>query len=177
MFVDESAFYLLPGVVKTWSPSGQTPVLSHKLSREHLSVISAVSPEGDLFLQVRETAFDSMGITTFLDHLQEQVVGSLVIVWDGAAIHRSKFVKQYLAEGACTRIHLERLPGYAPELNPEEGIWQYLKHVERKNLCCTDRGHLRCELEKAFPCLRQKPHILQACFRQVGYFSNLSRDQ
>jgi hypothetical protein len=54
--VDESAFYLLPGVVTTWAPTGETPVLRCKLTRDHLSVISAISPEGKLYLSMQETA-------------------------------------------------------------------------------------------------------------------------
>ena len=170
LFVDESAFYLLPGVVKTWAPIGKTPVLSHKLSRDHLSVISAISPEGDLYMQVRQTAFDSAGIIDFLDNLQEQIDGKIVVVWDGAPIHGSQKVKKYLADGAAARLHLERLPGYAPELNPDEGIWHYLKHVEMKNLCCRDMPHLTQELGAAQQRLRDKPHIIRACFQQTGYY-------
>ncbi|MDQ5851707.1 MAG: IS630 family transposase, partial [Chloroflexota bacterium] len=50
-----------------------------------------------------------------------------------------------LAAGAAKRVHLERLPGYAPELNPDEGIWCYLKRVELKNVCCYDLPELRYE--------------------------------
>jgi len=150
---------------------GQTPLLHHKLTRDHLSVISAVSPEGELFLQMQECAFDSAGVIGFLEQLLAQVDGQMVIVWDGAPIHRSKAIKQYLAEGAAARIHLERLPGYAPELNPDEGIWQYLKHVEMKNLCCEDMPRLQDELFAAEQRLRQKPEIIIACFERVGYFS------
>jgi transposase len=149
---------------------GQTPVLRHKLTRDHLSVISAVSPEGDLYLHVRECAFDSAGIIGFLDLLQQQIEGDLVIVWDGAPIHRSKVVKQYLADGAAVRLRLERLPGYAPELNPDEGIWHYLKHVEMKHLCCEDIPRLKAELRAAEQRLRQKPEVITACFEKVGYF-------
>ena len=53
LFVDESAFYLLPGVVRTWAPRGQTPLLRHTLAHDHLSVISAVAP-GRLFLRMQE---------------------------------------------------------------------------------------------------------------------------
>jgi len=157
-------------VVKTWSPVGETPLLCHKLTRDHLSVISAVSPDGDLYLHVREQAFDSVGIIGFLDQLKEQITEQIVIVWDGAPIHRSKIVKQYLAEGAAAHMRLERLPGYAPELNPDEGIWQYLKHVEMKNLCCEDMPRLKRELAAAEQRLRQKPDIITACFERVGYF-------
>ena len=170
LFVDESAFYLLPGVVKRWSPQGQTPLLRNKLTRDHLSVISAISPEGELFLQMQEDAFDSEGILGFLDALQEQIAGNIVIVWEGATIHRSIKLKEYLANGAAKRLHLERLPGYAPELNPDEGIWHYLKHVEMKNLCCADMTELKQELSDAEQRLQAKPEIIQACFQQTGYF-------
>ena len=163
---------MLPGVVKTWAPIGQTPVLSHKLTRDHLSVISAISPEGDLFLQMRDTAFDSIGIIAFLEQLRHQIAGPIVIVWDGAPIHRSKLIKAYLAEGAAAQLYLERLPGYAPDLNPDEGIWHYLKHVELKNLCCEDMPRLERELSAAEQRLRQKPEIIRACFEQTGYFSD-----
>lgn len=170
MFVDEAAFYLLPGVVKTWAPLGQTPVLAHKLTRDHLSVIRAISPDGDLYMQVRETAFDSDSIVRFLEQLQAQIDGPLVVVWDGAPMHRSKKVKQYLAEGAAARVHLERLPGYAPELNPDEGIWHYLKHIELKNLCCADIETLKRELYAAEARLFQRPAVIKACFEQTGFY-------
>jgi transposase len=161
---------LLPGVVKTWSPQGQTPIIRNKLTRDHLSVISAISPEGELFLQMQEDAFDSDGIIGFLEALQAQIKGNIVIIWDGATIHRSIKLKDYLKKGASKRLHLERLPGYAPELNPDEGIWHYLKHVEMKNLCCPDMLHLTRELTAAEQRLQAKPEIIQACFRQVGYY-------
>lgn len=157
-------------MVRTWAPVGKTPVLAHKLTRDHLSVISAISPEGELYLQVRETPFDSLGIIGFLSSLAQEISGPMVLVWDGAPIHRSKVVKAYLAEGAASRLHLERLPGYAPELNPDEGIWNYLKHVEMKNLCCTDVSHLKRELSAAEERLRQKPAIIRGCFEQTGYY-------
>ncbi len=53
-------------------------------------------------------------------------------------IHRSHLIQEFLANGAAQRLHLERLPAYAPELNPGEGLWQQLKGVELRNLCCVD---------------------------------------
>ena len=112
---------------------------------------------------------NSLGVIEFLEQLQQQIVGKLLIIWDGAPIHRSRVIKEYLAAGAATRIHLERFPGYAPELNPDEGIWHYLKHVEMKNLCCEDMAHLHRELSAAQERLEHRPEIIQACFEQVGY--------
>jgi transposase len=169
VFVDEAGFYLLPGVVRTWAPVAETPVLNHKLTRDHLSVISAITAQGKLYMQVQEKAFTSGDCIRFLGHLQRQIAGKLLVVWDGAPIHRSNEIKRYLSEGASGRLALEPLPGYAPDLNPDEGIWHYLKHVEMANLCCPDTAVLRIELRRAKERLRHKKHIIQACFRQAGY--------
>src|SRR3954465_4425951 len=138
LFLDESAFYLLPGVVRTWAPVGKTPLLRCKLTRDHYSVISAITPTGKLYLAMQPEAYDSAAVIAFLEQLLCVIVGKLLIIWDGAPIHRSQAIKTFLAAGAAERIWLERLPGYAPDLNPDEGIWHYLKHVELKNVCCHD---------------------------------------
>lgn len=168
LFVDESGFYLLPAVVRTYAPMGETPLLRSKLSHDHLSVIGAVSFGGKLYFQAHEHAIKSAEVVAFLKHLLRHIPGKLLIVWDGAMIHRSKLVKQFLSEGAAARIHLERFPGYAPELDPEEGIWCHIKRVEMRNLCCGDLGELRQEFRAACQRLRQKPHVIQGCLQHSG---------
>jgi len=74
-------------------------------------------------------------------------------------------VKDFLKQGAAQRIHLERLPGYAPDLNQDEGIWRYLKYVELKNLCCYTLAQLHTELRKATQRLRHKTSVILACFK------------
>ena len=74
-------------------------------------------------------------------------------------------VKAFLAQGAAARSHLEQRPAYAPELHPAEGIWNYLKRVELKNLTCHNLSHLWQELRQAKERLRHKTHIIQACFK------------
>ncbi len=170
VWVDESAFYLLPAVVRTYAPVGETPVLVVKLTRDHLSAISGITPDGALYMMVQEQPYKSPDVVQFLEHLQRHIPGKLLILWDGAPIHRSHVIKEYLGSGAAARIHLEQLPGYAPELNPDEGIWNYLKHVELKNVCCRDTAHLRDELRKAKERLRHKTQIIRACIAQVGCY-------
>jgi len=164
LFVDESAFYLLPGVVRTWAPKGQTPRLRCKLTRDHYSVISAITPTGALYLALQTMAYDSAAIVAFLEQLLATIAGKLLVIWDGASIHRSQTIKTFLAAGAAERIWLERLPSYAPDLNPDEGIWHYLKHVELRNVCCHDLAHLGNELTAAVQRLSAKPAIITACF-------------
>ena len=168
MFVDQSGFYLLPTVLRTYAPVGQSPVLREKLTRDHLSAISGITLEGKLLMLEQERAFKGEDVVRFLKHVLGQIPGRLLIVWDGSPIHRSKAVKEFLEGGAAERIRLEQLPGYAPELNPDEGIWKHLKYTELKNLCCQSLAELRVELRKAKERLRHKKQVILGCIRQPG---------
>ena len=164
VFIDESGFYLLPAVVKTYAPCGETPVLRVWETHDHLSVMSAITPQGKLFSLIRGEALTGEASRRFLKHVHHQLGRKLLVIWDGAAIHRNRGVRQFLAEGGARRIHLERLPAYAPDLNPAEGVWGLLKQGELRNLCGRDLEHLKQELRLAIRRLRAKPHLIQACF-------------
>lgn len=155
--------------MQTWAPHGQTPVLRVPLSYDHLSVVSGITLDGRLFLQLQDHAYDSAGIVTFLQALLDQVPGHITLIWDGAPIHRSHVIKDFLKEGAAKRLHLEQLPGYAPDLNPDEGIWNYLKRVELGNVCCHTLTELTEQVRQAEQRLRDKPEMIRACSRQCGY--------
>jgi len=98
-----------------------------------------------------------------------KIRGKLLVIWDGAPIHRGQPIKDYLACGAAKRLHLEQLPGYAPELTPAEGRWNYLKRVELGNRCCPDLPALGLALRRGKERLRHKRHVLQACVAECGY--------
>ena len=150
--------------MRTDAPIGQTPILREWWTRDHLSAISAISPEGKLYFSCQDRAFNSEDVVAFLEHLLREVPGPMVIIWDGAPIHRSHVVKACLANGAAHRIHLERLPAYAPELNPGEGLWAHLKGVELRNVCCLNLPHLRRELRDAVKRVRRKPRLIKGFF-------------
>jgi len=169
VWVDESGFYLLPGLVRTYAPRGQTPILRVPLTRDHVSTIGAITTEGRLLLMAQERAYCSKDVVAFLKHLLQHIPGLLLVIWDGAPIHRGKPVKEFLANGGAERIRLEPLPAYAPDLNPDEGIWNYLKRVELRNVRCSDMGALRRELRLATARLRHKSHVIHGCIRQAGY--------
>ena len=155
-------------VVRTYAPVGQTPVVKEYLSHDHLSAMSGITPEGKLYMTVQDHSYKGPDVVHFLRHLLRHISGKLLVLWDGAPIHRSKVVKVFLSQGAAARIHLEQLPPYAPELNPDEGVWNYLKQVELKNLSCHNLSHLTRELRRAKERLRHKTHIIQACCKQPG---------
>lgn len=167
--VDQSGFYLLPAVVRTYAPVGQTPVLRERFGREHLSVMSGITLKGKLLMMEQERAFNAEDVVRFLKHALRQIPGKLLVIWDGSPIHRGQAVKDFLTGGAASRVQLEQLPGYAPELDPDEGIWKHLKYVELKNVCCRNLDELRSELRKAKERLRHKTHVILGCIRQPGF--------
>jgi transposase len=155
--------------VRTWAPHGHTPLVRVPLTHDHLSAMGGVTPDGRLFLQTQDQAYRSPDVVRFLRVLLRKVRGKLLVIWDGAPIHRGQPVKDFLRAGAAKRLHLERLPGYAPELNPAEGLWNYLKRVELGNVCCPDLPALTTALRRGKERLRHKRAVIQACIRQVGY--------
>src|SRR3954454_11483286 len=135
VLVDESGFYLLPGVVKTYAPRARTPVLDEWQTRDHLSVMGGVTAEGKVYSLVRPKSLNGLHTIEFLVHLGRLGEDRLLVIWDGSPIHRRAEVKAFLAEAGDT-IYLESLPPYAPDLNPVEWLWRHLKGVEMRNLAC-----------------------------------------
>jgi transposase len=158
----------LPMAVRTYAPRGQTPVLRVKLTRDHLSAIGAITPDGQLFMQRQDHAYTAEDVVRFLRLLLRRISGKLLVIWDGAPIHRANVIKAFLKRGAAKRLHLERLPGYAPELNPQEGVWNLLKRRELKNLCCQDVPQVAQELRRAKERLRHRRAVLRQCFAHAG---------
>src|SRR5262245_22959897 len=88
VFEDESAFYLLAGVVKTYAPVGQTPVLRERLTRDHLSVMGGMTLAGKVYTLARQESFNGLHCVEFLEHLQRVAGERLLVIWDGSPIHR-----------------------------------------------------------------------------------------
>jgi transposase len=163
VFVDESGFYLLPGVVKTYGPRGRTPVVDEWQTRDHLSVMGGVTLEGKVYTLVRPQSLNGLHTIAFLVHLGRLAGDRLLVIWDGSPIHRRAEVSAFVAE-ARGKIHVEPLPAYAPDLNPVEWLWRHLKEVELANVSCLDLDQLHQELHLALGRLRQKPSLVQSFF-------------
>ena len=117
---------------KTWSPVGQTPVVRHRYGHDRISAISgiAVSPRRfhcALYCQLYEDNIQGEEVAGFLRHLLHQVHGHLIVLLDNGKIHRGNPVRELLVR--TSRLHLEPFPPYAPELNPDEGVWNHLKSM------------------------------------------------
>jgi len=155
--------------VRTYAPIGQTPILPVELTRDHLSAIGGMTTDGRLFMHIQDHSYKGPDVVRFLQGLLRKIPGKLLIIWDGATIHRCQVLKDFLTKGGAKRIHLERLPGYAPELNPQEGVWNLLKRHELKNLCALDFQQLATELLRAKERLRHRKSVLCQCVAHAGF--------
>lgn len=163
VFVDESGFYLLPAVVKTYAPRARTPVLDEWQTRDHLSVMGGITPRGKVYTLVRPTSLNGLNTIEFLLHRGRLAGNRLLVIWDGSPIHRRTEVTEFVAETKGA-VRVERLPAYAPDLNPVEWLWRHLKEVELRNLSCLDLEQLHLEFHLALGRLRQKKRLMQSFF-------------
>ena len=127
LYVDESAFYLLPMLGLTCAPRGQTPLLREQAGRDHLNLIAAIAPNGRIYLAGQDRSFTGEDIVWFLGELcGRHRKRDMLIIYNGASIHHGEIVKAFLRERPGL-THLEYLPAYSPELNPTELVWHQLK--------------------------------------------------
>jgi transposase len=164
VFVDESGLSTRPTRVRTWAPRGQTPVLHETFNWKSLSIIGGLAL-WRFYFQIHAGSIKSPQVVEFLQHLQRHVGGKMLILWDGAPIHRSLLVKNYVAT-TRGRLVIERLPAYAPELNPVEYMWGHLKTHEIANLIVTKAWELSLEATAALRRMRRRPGIVAACYKQ-----------
>jgi transposase len=114
--------------------------LEFNFNWKKLSAIAGLS-WWNFYFRLYPGAIKTEQVIDFLKHLQRHVKGKLLIVWDGVATHRSQLVRAYL-KSLHGKIWVERLPAYAPELNPVEYLWGYWKQHELPNLCARDLWQL-----------------------------------
>jgi transposase len=168
VFVDESGFYLLPGVVKTYGPRGRTPVVDEWQTRDHLSVMAGLTTDGRVHTLVRQKALTGLETVAFLEHLGRQLGGPALVIWDRSPIHRRANVTEFAAAVEADNLRLEPLPAYAPDLNPVEWLWRHLKEEEMANRTCLDLEELHEEFHLALGRIRGKPRLFPSFFEGAG---------
>ena len=105
-------------------------------------------------------------VVDFLGHLLRHLPGKLRVVWDGLRQHRARLVSEFIA-AQRGRLAIERLPGYAPELNPVEYICGYWKHHELPNFCPRDFTQLTYQARRALRRMRWRPRLVRSFWRQA----------
>ncbi len=150
--------------MRTWGRKGQTPVLRETFGWQSLSLIAGLTGQGFLF-RLHAGSIKSEQVVEFLQVLLRHLSGPLLVVWDGAPIPRSARVRDFAA-GTGGRLVLERLPAYAPELNPVEYLCAHLKEHELGNLLVRHAHELGLHATAALRRLRSRPKIIAVCWQQ-----------
>ena len=174
VFEDESGVSHRPVVRRTWAPRGHPPVLTHTGGNwSRLSIAAALAFRWDgrrrrCYFQTRPGSYNDLALIGFLRALKRHFPGRhIIVVWDGLGGHTSRVMRQYLAQQRSW-VTVERLPGYAPELNPVEQIWGNIKRRELANLCPVDILALRGPLRAGFARIRRRPSLAVAFLRHAG---------
>jgi transposase len=168
VFVDESGLSERPHRVRTWAPRGQTPVLQFHFNWKTLSVIAGIT-WWNFYFKLFPGAIKAPQIIEFLEPLMRHLRRPLLVIWDGLPGHRSATVRDFVAAQG-RQLTLEWLPGYAPELNPVEHIWGYLKEHELPNLCPRQLWELSAAARAALRRMRRRPTLVMAFWKQAELF-------
>lgn len=171
--MDEAGFSTKPSQATTWGAVGKTPVL--KIAGRGWKKVSAagaltVSPGGrgggrrrvGQFFQLYEHNIDGPSFAGFVQALLRRVRGSVILIWDGLAVHRAPAVKAVLARNKRAAVY--RLPSYAPELNPVEPMWANSKGVKMRGYVAEDLDDLSIEAEISLDEIAQDQDLLRSFF-------------
>ncbi len=175
VFQDESGVSQRPPVRRTWAPRGQTPVLTHAFNWTHLSVATALAFRWDgrrsrLAFQTQPGSYNGARLIAFLQALKRHFRRHpVILIWDGLPAHKSHEMTTYLGRQRAW-LTVERLPGYAPELNPVEYLWGNLKGQELANLCVAHLDELGTALRAGMARVRGQPHLPFAFLHHAGLF-------
>jgi transposase len=171
---DESGLSQQPVVCRTWAPRGETPILTPVGGHwKRLSIAGALAFRWDgrrsrFFFQTRPGTYKDVGLISFLRQLKRHFRGPRVLlIWDGLAAHKSGRMHAYLARQRRW-LTVERLPGYAPELNPVEQVWGNLKGQELANVCAPDLQTLHAPLRAGCRRLRHPSPLPFSFLRHAG---------
>jgi len=179
VFADESALQLSPVVRRTWAPCGKTPILKTKTrSHKKISAIGGIAASARgrkarlLFRLHPGKNVGGAECVAFLEQLKLNFPGRhIFVIWDGLRAHWGKKVLRW--KSRHSRIHLFKLPPYAPELNPIEYAWGYLKYHELGNLAPESEAELFIHAKTAICKLRKRRDLLRSFLRHapINFFA------
>jgi hypothetical protein len=174
VFIDESGLLLAPLVRRSWAPCGQTPILYQRgRAREKVSIIAALtlSPRRQrpgLYFSLRANEnVTTTWLVPFLRALTRHLRGAFIVVWDRLPGHRAQVVTAYLHRQPRD---VALLPPYAPELNPVEILWAYLKGNPLANFAASDAPHLARVATRHVQHLQRRPALLRSFFDATPLF-------
>lgn len=149
----------------TWSPRGRTPVVKATGARFGCNMVSAISPTGELRFMVTEKRMNADLFCEFIDRLMHGEDGHVLLIVDGHPSHKAKKVAEHIKR-YNGRFHLYLLPGYSPELNPDELVWGWVKnHQIGKDASISNKKELMSAARAALASLQKQKDKIVGFFR------------
>jgi transposase len=148
----------------TWAPKGKTPIIKTTGARFSINMISAVSSRGELRFMVTE---QTLKVDVFIEFLKRLITGKtkpVYLIVDGHPVHKAKKVKEFV-KSLKGKIELFYLPGYSPELNPDEYVWNHVKHHTVGKMNVTGPDQLKKLAISALRRLARIPIIILGFFK------------
>ena len=144
---------------------GETPVIQHPYKRDKISLISgvSVSPKQQRLGLYYLLFYDNIGqeeVVLFLRELLRHLRGQVLVLLDNSTIHKGEPIEDLRHQ--YPRLHIEYFPSYAPELNPDEGVWCQAKG-SLANRCSKDLEELTEDVMRAVDAIKSSPNKLRAC--------------
>jgi len=171
-FMDESGVSLTAVMGKTWAPKGQTPIAKTTGKKGGLCVTSAISPAGKMVFRIEKDKerINAHKHIEFLIQLMEQHPNrKIIVVEDNAPSHVAYAVKSFVASQP-KKIAVYYLPSYAPELNPDEHVWAYLKAYKLKDHQAQTKEELRRLVKNKMHGIQKKNGLVNSFFMQSILF-------
>lgn len=166
-FADEAGLRSDYHAGTTWAPAGETPVVQTTGSRFAVNLLSAVSPRGTLRFMVHEGRVNADVFLTFLKRLMKETEGPVFVIVDGHPAHRAKKVQHFEAK-TDGQLRLFYLPPYAPQLNPDEGVWANLKREVAKR-CVTSPKEMKAVARSVLHRIQKLPQLVQSFFHHPEF--------
>lgn len=172
-FWDESGFRANAVRGTTWGAKGQTPVVSVPGQRRSVSAASAISAKGAFWFATYAGGLTGERFVTLLRRMLRGRRKPLHLIVDGLPAHKTKAVTQYVAkrQGALT---LHFLPGYAPDLNPDELVWSYAKRTGTARRPLQMGETLEARVTQQLRAIGRRPALVRSFFQHpsVAYISD-----
>ncbi len=162
-FADEAGIRSDYHAGTTWAPVGETPVVKATGARFSVNMVSAVTAKGALRFAVYDESFTTKTFIDFAKRLLHDTDGPVYLIVDGHPTHRAKAVKEFVAS-TRGRLKLFLLPGYSPELNPDEWVWKNVKHDKIARRGVTSKDDLKAKAIGALRRLQKLPHLVRGFF-------------
>lgn len=163
-FQDEAGVSLTPVMGKTWAPKGKTPIVKVTGKRGGLCVTSAISPAGKMIFRIEKKRVNADKHIEFLEQiLKHHPKRKIIVIEDRAPAHRAKKIKRFV-DMHKKRLAVYLLPPYAPELNPDEHVWEYLKAYQLKAHQAQNTPELRKLVKRKMQGIQRKKRVINSFF-------------